>query len=44
LFDGIIGFRLNHPGKHTGLLLCSHNLALLLWMNWAAVTPGSRVL
>jgi hypothetical protein len=45
LFDGSIGFRLNDPGRAYGpMAFAVINLALLLWMNWAAATRGSRQL
>jgi hypothetical protein len=45
LFDGMIGFRLNDPGRAYGpIAFAVINLMLLLWMNRAAVTRGSRAL
>ena len=44
LFDGIIGFRLNDPGRAYGpMAFAVINLALLLWMNRAAARRGSRL-
>ncbi|SRR5258708_37246982 len=43
LFDAIIGFRLNDPGRAYGPLVFSViNFGLLLWMNRAAATQDSK--
>ncbi len=43
LFDVIIGFRLNDPGRAYGpLAFAAINLGLLLWMRRSAATPHSN--
>jgi hypothetical protein len=43
LFDAMIGFRLNDPGRAYGPMVFSAiNFGLLLWMNRAAGTRDSR--
>jgi len=43
LFDAMIGFRLNYPGRAYGPMVFSAiNFGLLLWMNRAVGTRDSR--